>query len=33
MSGATSRMKSRATCLGTRTRDGGEVVDDKRDTE
>jgi hypothetical protein len=29
MSGATSRVTSRVTCRGTRTRDGGEVVDDK----
>jgi hypothetical protein len=29
MSGATSHVTSCATCLGTRTRDGGEVVDDE----
>jgi hypothetical protein len=29
MSGATSRVTSRATCRGTRTRGGGEVVDDE----
>jgi hypothetical protein len=29
MSGATSRVMSRATCQGTRTRGGGEVVDDE----
>jgi hypothetical protein len=29
MSGATSRVTSRAMCRGTRTRGGGEVVDDE----
>jgi hypothetical protein len=29
MSGATSRVKGRATCRGTRTRGGDEVVDDE----
>jgi hypothetical protein len=29
MSGATSRVTSRATCRGTQTRGGGEVVDDE----
>jgi hypothetical protein len=29
MSGATSLVTSRATCRGTRTRCGGEVVDDE----
>jgi hypothetical protein len=28
-SGAASRVTSRATCRGTRTRDGGKVVDDE----
>jgi hypothetical protein len=29
MNGTTSRVTSRATCRGTRTRGGGEVVDDE----
>jgi hypothetical protein len=29
MNNATSRVTSRATCRGTRTRSGGEVVDDE----
>jgi hypothetical protein len=29
MSGATSRVSSRATCRGTRTRGGGKVVEDE----
>jgi hypothetical protein len=29
-SGATSRVTSRATCRGTRTRGGGEIVNDER---
>jgi hypothetical protein len=33
MSGATSRKTSRATCRGTRTRDGGKVVDDEQRDE